>query len=115
MNLAGVTEFAKLMADKINELYGSTVTYSGIDYRAVVTTGTPEFNLEAGGFQSPVQYVVRIRKSDMPEDNPFEIWNQGPPSVKSSIIIGGKTYYIFSVRQSFSALSQEWILEVGTP
>ena len=115
MNLAGVTQFAKVMADKLNELYGSTVTFGGRDYRAVVTTGAPEFNLEAGGFRQPVQYVVRVRKCDLPADNPFEVWNQGPPTVKSSIVIGGKTYYIFAVRQSFSALAQEWILEVGTP
>jgi len=115
MNRAGITEFAKAMADTLNTLFGSTVTYAGIDYQAVVSTGTPELNLDAGGFQSPVQFVVRIRKSDLPEDNPFQVWQQGPPSPKSAITISGKTYYILAVRQSFSALSQEWILEVGTP
>ena len=115
MNRAGITAFATAMADTLNALYGSTVTYAGIDYQAVVSTGEPELNLESGGFQSPVEFVVRIRKSDLPEDNPFAVWQQGPPSLKSAITINGKTYYIMSVRQAFSPLAQEWILECGTP
>ena len=115
MNRAGITEFAKVMADTLNALYGSTVTYAGRDYQAVVSTGEPELNLESGGFQSPVEFVVRLRKSDLPESNPFAVWEQGPPSTKSAITINGKTYYIMAVRQAFSPLAQEYILDCGTP
>jgi hypothetical protein len=62
-----------------------------------------------------VEFVVRLRKSDLPESNPFAVWSQGPPSSKSAITINAKTYYIFAVREHFSPLAQEWILEVGTP
>ena len=115
MNRAGITAFATAMADTLNALYGSTVTYAGTDYQAVVSTGEPELNLEAGGFQSPVEFVVRIRKSDLPESCPFASWQQGPPSTKSDITINCQTFYIMAVREHFSPLAQEWILEVGTP
>lgn len=105
MNLAAVTDFAKTMATTLNELYGSTVTVGGTAYTAVVSTGTPELNLESGGFMKPVDFVVRIRKADL----------ASAPAVKSAVVIGGTTYRLLAVRQAFTALAQEWILEVGTP
>lgn len=105
MNLAGVTDFAKAMAQTIKELYGSTVTIAGTSYTAAVSTGTPELNLESGGFQRPIEYVIRIPKADMAT----------APALKSAVVVGDRNLRLLSVRQSFNALAQEWILEVGTP
>jgi hypothetical protein len=49
--------------------------------------------------------VVRVSKTDMCE----------APEVKSPVTIDGKNYRVISVRQNFSPLAQEWIVEVGNP
>lgn len=111
MTAAAVTEFAKLSADTLNAVYGSNVTfvaYSGgqsLTIKAVVSTGEPELNLESGGFQRPVDFIVRTRKVDMAT----------APVVRSAVTINSKTYRVLSVREHFSPLAQEWIIEVGTP
>jgi hypothetical protein len=111
MNAASVTEFAKLAASTIKSTFGSTVIFGTAwngaprSYTCAVSTGTPELNLESGGFQQPVDYVVRVTKTDMPE----------PPAVKSAVKIQGKTYRVLSVRLNYSPLAQEWIVEVGNP
>jgi hypothetical protein len=111
MNAAAITDFAKLAADTLNTAFGSCVQFGTLwngeprMVRAVVSTGEPELNLEAGGFQKPVEFVLRVRKSDMSE----------APEVKSAVVMDGKTYRVLSVREHFSPLAQEWILEVGTP
>ena len=111
MDAAAVTDFAKLAANTLNSVFGSDVTF-GVHYngaprtvKAVVSTGSPELNLEAGGFQKPVEFVVRVLKTVMPD----------APEVKSPATIGGKNYRVLSVREHFSPLAQEWIIEVGTP
>lgn len=93
------------MAKSIRDLYGSTVTIGGTSYTAAVSTGTPVLDLESGGFRSPVSFVVRVLKSDMPS----------APSVKAAVVINSKNYRVMSVRQNFSPLAQEWIIEVETP
>jgi len=105
MKRAGITAFASAMGKKIKELFGSTVTIAGTSYTAAVSTGAPTLNLDAGGFQQPVDYVVRVLKTDMPS----------APAVKSLAVINSKNYRVLSVRQSFSPLAQEWIIEVATP
>lgn len=111
MTAAAVTEFAKLAADTLNSVYGSDVQfgtlYNGAPriVKAVVSTGTPELNLEAGGFQKPVEFVVRVRKADLCD----------APEIKSAVVINTKTYRVLSVREHFSPLAQEWIVEVGNP
>ena len=105
MDRAGITAFATAMGEKIKELFGSTVTIGGTSYTAAVSTGDPDLNLEAGGFQQPVDFVVRVLKSDLAT----------APAVKTLVVINAKNYRVLSVRQSFSPLAQEWVIEVGTP
>jgi hypothetical protein len=104
MNAAALSSFASTMAKTIQDLYGSTVTISGTDYTAAVSTGAPTFDLESGGFRSPVSYVVRVPKTDMVT----------APDKKAAVVIDGQTYRVMSVRQNFSPLAQEWIIEVET-
>ena len=37
------------------------------------------------------------------------------PAAKTAVVINSKNYRVMSVRQNFSALAQEWIIEVETP
>ncbi len=105
MNAASVAEFAKLAASTIKTTYGSTVLFGSTSYTAAVSTGSPELNLESGGFQRPVDFVVRVSKADMAT----------APAIKSAVTIDSKTYRVLSVRLNYSPLAQEWIVEVGTP
>ena len=105
MSAQGLSSFAKAMAAHIKATYGSTILFGTKSYTAAVSTGNPSLNLETGGFQQPVDYVVRVTKADMPE----------APAVKSAVTIDGKTLRVLSVRQNFSPLAQEWVVEVGTP
>jgi hypothetical protein len=111
MNRSSLAEFAKLAANTIKASFGSTVTFGTAwngaprTFTCAVSTGTPELNLESGGYQQPVEYVVRVSKTDMCE----------APAVKSPVTIDGKNYRVISVRQNFSPLAQEWIVEVGNP
>jgi hypothetical protein len=111
MNRSSLAEFAKLAANTIKASFGSTVTFGTAwngaprTFTCAVSTGTPELNLESGGYQQPVEYVVRVSKTDMCE----------APAVKSPVTIDGKNYRVLSVRQNFSPLAQEWIVEVGNP
>jgi hypothetical protein len=105
MNAASVTEFAKLAASTIKATYGSSVLFGATSYTAVVSTGSPELNLESGGFQRPVDFVVRVSKVDMPT----------APAIKSAVTIDSKIYRVLSVRLNYSPLAQEWIVEVGNP
>jgi hypothetical protein len=111
MDAISVAEFARQAASTIKSAFGSTVifgtAYNGAprSYTCAVSTGTPELNLESGGYQQPVEYVVRVTKTDMPE----------APAVKSAVTIDGKNYRVISVRQNYSPLAQEWIVEVGNP
>jgi hypothetical protein len=102
MNASALTVFATAMARNIRDLYGSTVTIDGTDYTAAVSTGSPTLDLEAGGFRSPVSFVVRIPKEDL----------ETAPETKAEVVINSKTYRVMSVRQNFSPLAQEWIIEV---
>lgn len=105
MNAVALTSFATAMAKSIRDLYGSTVTIGGTSYTAAVSTGTPSFDLEAGGFRSPVSFVLRVPKEDMTT----------APAAKTAVVIDSKTYRVMSVRQNFSPLAQEWVIEVETP
>jgi len=105
MNAASLTSFATAMAKSIRDLYGSTVTIGGTNYTAAVSTGSPTFDLESGGFRSPVSFVVRVLKSDM----------TNAPETKTAVVIDSKNYRVMSVRQNFSPIAQEWIIEVETP
>jgi hypothetical protein len=115
MTSAAVAAFCRdHLAAKLADIFGSTVVIDGRSFRAVVSTGEPELNLESGGFSQPVEFVVRIAKADA-ADAPFTNWKPSPPQTKGAISIEGRNYRIFSVRQNFTPLAQEWILEVGTP
>jgi hypothetical protein len=111
MDATSVAAFARQAAAQMQSAFGTTVTFgeawNGAPrcFICAVSTGTPELNLESGGYQQPVDYVVRVTKTDMPE----------PPEVKSKVTIQGKTYRVLSVRLSYSPLAQEWIVEVGNP
>jgi len=105
VNQAALTSFATAMAKSIRDLYGSTVTIGGTNYTAAVATGEPAFDLESGGFRSPVSFVVRVLKQDMAT----------APVPKTAVVINSKNYRVMSVRQNFSAVAQEWIIEVETP
>ena len=105
MQAASLTSFATAMAKSIRDLYGSTVTIGGTTYTAAVSTGTPSLDLESGGFRSPVSFVLRVPKADM----------TNAPAAKTAVVINSKNYRVMSVRQNFSALAQEWIIEVETP
>jgi hypothetical protein len=111
MDAISVAEFARQAASTIKATFGSPVifgaAYNGAprSFTCAVSTGTPELNLESGGFQQPVDFVVRVSKADMPE----------APEIKSAVTIEGKNYRVMSVRQNYSALAQEWIVEVGNP
>jgi hypothetical protein len=111
MDAASVAAFARQAASQLKSAFGSTVTFGTAwngaprSFTCAVSTGTPELNLEAGGYQQPVDYVVRVSKTDMCE----------APAVKSPVTIDGKNYRVISVRQNFSPLAQEWIVEVGNP
>ena len=111
MNAADVAAFARQAAQQLKSAFGSTVTFGTAwngaprSFTCAVSTGTPELNLESGGFQQPVDYVVRVAKSDM----------DCAPEVKSPVTIEGKNYRVLSVRQNYSPLAQEWIVEVGNP
>jgi hypothetical protein len=111
MNAASLTEFAKLAASTIKTSFGSTVIFGTAwngaprSFTCAVSTGTPELNLESGGYQQPVDYVVRVSKTDMP----------CAPEAKDPVTIDGKNYRVLSVRQNYSPLAQEWIVEVGNP
>jgi len=111
MTAASVAAFARQAAQQLQSAFGQPVTF-GVSwngaprcYQCAVSVGTPELNLESGGYQQPVEYVVRVNKTDMPE----------PPEVKSAVGISGKSYRVLSVRQNHSPLAQEWIVEVGNP
>lgn len=103
MTAAQIADFAKMAASQIKSAYGSSVTFGTSSYTCAVSTGTPELNLESGGFQQPIDYVVRVAKTDMTH----------APAVKTLVTINGKNYRVLSVRQNFSPLAQEWIVEVG--
>jgi hypothetical protein len=111
MDAASVAAFARQAASQLKSAFGSTVTFGTAwngaprSFTCAVSTGTPELNLESGGYQQPVDYVVRVSKADMCE----------APAVKSPVAIDGKNYRVLSVRQNFSPLAQEWIVEVGNP
>lgn len=111
MTAADVAAFSQRAAAQLKEAFGTTVTFGEAwngaprKFICAVSTGTPELNLESGGFQQPVDYVVRVTKADMPD----------APEVKSPVTIQGKNYRVLSVRQNYSPLAQEWIVEVGTP
>ncbi len=111
MNAASLTEFAKLAASTIKTSFGSKVIFGTAwngaprSFTCAVSTGTPELNLESGGYQQPVDYVVRVSKTDMPT----------APEAKDPVTIDGKNYRVLSVRQNYSPLAQEWIVEVGNP
>jgi hypothetical protein len=111
MNAAAITDFAKLAANTLQSNFGTPVTFgttwNGAPrcYSCAVSTGSPELNLESGGFQKPVEFVVRVNKTDMTE----------APEIKSAVTIDGKSYRVLSVRLNYSALAQEWIVEVGNP
>jgi hypothetical protein len=104
MNVAALASFAATMANTLRDLYGATVTIGGTDYTAAVSTGDPSFDLESGGFRSPISYVVRVPKADM----------TAAPAAKTAVVINAKTYRVISVRQNFSPIAQEWIIEVET-
>ena len=104
MDKIAVAAFARSMAYSLKDIYGSPITLNGVDYVAAVSVGTPEYNLETGGFEKPVDFTVRIPRDDMP----------APVPTGSPVIIDGKNYRLLSTARSFGALSQEWILEVGT-
>lgn len=111
MDSDSLAAFARQSAAKLQGAFGTQVTFGlrwdGVPQtlKCAVSTGTPELNLESGGFQQPVDFVVRVTKTDMPE----------PPEIKSAVTIDGKNYRVLSVRQNFSPLAQEWIVEVGNP
>jgi hypothetical protein len=111
MTAAAVQDFAKLAAAQLNTIFGSTVifgeAYNGAprSYTCAVSTAEPKLDLEAGGFQQGADFVVRVLKTDMP----------CAPEVKSPVTVNGKNYRVLSVRQNFSPLAQEWIVEVGNP
>jgi hypothetical protein len=111
MDATSVAAFARQAATQLQSAFGSTVSFgtgwngAPRSFTCAVSTGTPELNLESGGFQQPVEYVVRVLKSDMPE----------APAAKSPVSIDGKNYRVISVRQNYSPLAQEWIVEVGNP
>lgn len=111
MNAASLKNFAQLAAAHLQKGFGSPVIFgtawNGAPrcYQCAVSTGTPELNLESGGYQQPVDFVVRVSKTDMPT----------APEVKDPVTIDGKNYRVLSVRQNFSPLAQEWIVEVGNP
>jgi hypothetical protein len=111
MDAASVAAFARQAAAQMQSAFGTTVTFGEAwngaprSFTCAVSTGTPELNLESGGFQQPVDYVVRVPKTDMPH----------PPEVKSAVKIAGKNYRVISVRLNYSPLAQEWIVEVGNP
>lgn len=111
MDGESLAAFARQSAAKLQGAFGTQVTFgttwNGAPrcFQCAVSTGTPELNLESGGFQQPVDFVVRVTKEDMPE----------PPEVKSPVTLNGKNYRVISVRQNFSPLAQEWIVEVGNP
>jgi hypothetical protein len=111
MDATSVAAFARQAAAQMKSAFGSTVTFGEAwngaprNFTCAVSTGTPELNLESGGYQQPVDFVVRVSKTDMCE----------APEVKSPVTIDGKNYRVISVRQNFSPLAQEWIVEVGNP
>jgi hypothetical protein len=111
MDATSVAAFARQAAAQMKSAFGTTVTFGEAwngaprNFTCAVSTGAPELNLESGGFQSPVDFVVRVTKTDMPE----------APALKSAVKIQGKTYRVLSVRFNYSPLAQEWIVEVGNP
>ena len=111
MDATSVAAFARQAAAQMQSAFGTTVTFGEAwngaprNFTCAVSTGTPELNLESGGYQQPVDFVVRVSKTDMCE----------APEVKSPVTIDGKNYRVISVRQNFSPLAQEWIVEVGNP
>jgi hypothetical protein len=111
MDATSVAAFARQAAAQMKSAFGTTVTFGEAwngaprNFTCAVSTGTPELNLESGGYQQPVDFVVRVSKTDVCE----------APEVKSPVTIDGKNYRVISVRQNFSPLAQEWIVEVGNP
>lgn len=111
MDATSVAAFARQAAAQMQSAFGTTVTFGEAwngaprNFTCAVSTGTPELNLESGGYQQPVDFVVRVSKTDVCE----------APEVKSPVTIDGKNYRVISVRQNFSPLAQEWIVEVGNP
>tara|TARA_R110000803_G_scaffold2277_5_gene7625 strand:+ start:41 stop:358 length:318 start_codon:yes stop_codon:yes gene_type:complete len=104
MNKAGVTAFAKQMANTLRDVYGTAVTIAGVSYTAAVSVGEPELNLETGGYEKPVDFILRLPRTDL----------SAAPPTSSPVVIENVTYRLLSIRRSFGSLSQEWIMEVGT-
>ena len=104
MTSTSIAAFARRSAAKLAGCFGQTVTIGGTDYTAVVSNGTPTMDLEAGGFRSPVSFVVRVTKTAMAT----------APAKKTAVVIDGTTYRVVSVRLAVGPLAQEWIIEVET-
>jgi hypothetical protein len=82
---------------------GTTIELDGEDITAVVSLAAPDLNLEAGGFEKPVAFVVRIAKTDLAT----------APTVGTAVVIDSSTYRITSVHAGDSPLAQDWVLEVS--
>lgn len=104
MNRSQIAAFsARAVAVRAAAL-GTTITLDGEDITAVVSHATPDLNLEAGGLESPVDFVVRIAKPDLAE----------APAIGAPVVIDGSTYRVTAIRKGVSPLAQDWILEVAT-
>jgi hypothetical protein len=83
---------------------GTRINLDGYDLTAVVSPATPELSLESGGFEKPVDFVVRIAKAILAT----------APAVGAPVKIEDVTYRVTAIRAHVGPLAQDWVLEVAS-